>query len=319
MADRHDGVRRFACTACGQCCNRGPEIELGEATSLAGVFITNLLLKVHSLPLATDPRGTVRWWKTQGSTLPARAALDETRRHIGYFSSQDRLDKGQRRTRHLELSALTLDTAIGRCPALVGKLCGIYDNRPLGCRTVPMHYSRPQSVLAHYLDRFVATPQFGCNTAPEAPIVFNRQVVDPAIQRARDDAFAIAQTDRRWKDSLVALMRCPDAAAAHGLPSYEAVLRNADAGSATTVPMRVAWRVARGAGLLSDHDFRAVCLAQLRLIEAELARNPGAAFAEELTEMLADYRDELFDIARHQSNAAGARLGRLARQAGAPS
>ena len=42
-------ARRFACTSCGRCCDRGPEMELGEATRLADTFITALLFRVHSL------------------------------------------------------------------------------------------------------------------------------------------------------------------------------------------------------------------------------------------------------------------------------
>ena len=43
--------RHFACTACGKCCTRGPEMELSEATRLADVFITRLMFKLHRLPL----------------------------------------------------------------------------------------------------------------------------------------------------------------------------------------------------------------------------------------------------------------------------
>ena len=42
--------RRFACTQCGQCCNRPPEVELGEAAALADVFVLRLLMRIYSLP-----------------------------------------------------------------------------------------------------------------------------------------------------------------------------------------------------------------------------------------------------------------------------
>ena len=43
-------TRRFACTQCGKCCNRAPEVELGEAAALADVFVWQLLFRLYSLP-----------------------------------------------------------------------------------------------------------------------------------------------------------------------------------------------------------------------------------------------------------------------------
>ena len=43
-------VSRFACTQCGKCCNRSPEVELSEATSLADTFVFRLMFRLHWLP-----------------------------------------------------------------------------------------------------------------------------------------------------------------------------------------------------------------------------------------------------------------------------
>ena len=43
--------RHFACTQCGKCCDRAPEVELGEAAALADVFVWQLLFRLYSLQI----------------------------------------------------------------------------------------------------------------------------------------------------------------------------------------------------------------------------------------------------------------------------
>ena len=69
-------LRRFACTVCGSCCNRGPEMELGEAATLADRFILSLLFKVHSLPLDDRSERAAAWYRQHGSRIPLRPALE---------------------------------------------------------------------------------------------------------------------------------------------------------------------------------------------------------------------------------------------------
>src|SRR5262249_13243028 len=145
------GVRRFACTSCGRCCNRGPEMELGEAASLADKFLISVMFRVRSLPLSERSGWAGQWWRNQESRIPLRPSLEERRRHIARFAARRQVDRQQDRQVFLDISAIVYDDGQGRCPALADGICGIYDVRPLTCRTVPMHYSRPPSTLQSYL------------------------------------------------------------------------------------------------------------------------------------------------------------------------
>ena len=88
------------------------------------------------------------------------------------FSVRDEIDRGRKRSQHLTISAVSVHIEKEKCPALEADKCSIYGIRPLTCRTVPFHYSRPNSVLANYLDNFANTPGHLCKTTPDAPLVF---------------------------------------------------------------------------------------------------------------------------------------------------
>jgi Fe-S-cluster containining protein len=286
-------MRRFACTACGACCNRGPEVELGEATALADVFVTQLLFKVHSLPLYPRSRRAAQWAELQRSRLPAEQALEEERDLLRRIAVRERIDKAKGRSLHLAISALTLDREAGKCPALVERRCSIYASRPQACRTVPLHYSRPASVLGGYLDRFVATPGFECNVSPDAPVVLNGcAIVDASALQARDDALSSVDAERPWKAAIAAVMDDARSAAAADLPTFDDVLRQSDAGYATLAPMLAAWRIGRDLGVLSRDMFADACRRQAALIRAELDRGPDLEAAGRLMGLLADCERE---------------------------
>ena len=279
--------QRFACTSCGLCCNRGPEMEMSEATALAGTFVTSLLFKVHSLPISDRSEWSGQWWRGRESRIPLRPALEEAQRHLRHFATR-RIDNKQGRQVFLEISAIVDDDGQGRCPALAGNLCAIYDTRPLSCRTVPLHYSRAPSTLQTYLDRFAATPGYRCDTTAAAPaIVDGNKVLDPQIAADRERAIALAKQDRRWKERLVGIMDDPAQAGAVGIPNYAAVLSNSDNGYATMLPMIVAWRVARDEGLLGDEELRDICRKQADLIRSR------ATSPREARDALAPYEFEL--------------------------
>ncbi|MBX7200926.1 MAG: YkgJ family cysteine cluster protein [Rhodospirillaceae bacterium] len=259
--------RHFACTACGKCCTRGPEMELSEATRLADVFITRLMFKLHSLPLDARSARVTLWAKREGSILPARKALAEARAWITRFSLHDETDAINERSLHLTLSALPVHGGPG-CPALAGDRCGIYARRPACCGTVPFHYSRAPSTLGAYLDAFVRTPGHACDTSKAAPKVLRGgALAGPALVQLRGDGVALAAADRPWKAAIAALVRSADAGRA-GLPSYAEILRNAATG-ATTVPMLAAWRVARREGFMTVPAFEDVCRKQTMLLRAQ--------------------------------------------------
>jgi len=286
-------VRRFACTACGRCCNRGPEMELGEAAGLADTFILSLLFKVHSLPVSARSDWAGQWWHGRNSRIPLRPALDEAERHLRLFASRS-LDRRRDRQLFLEISAIVDDDGQGRCPALADGLCTIHSARPLTCRTVPLHYSRAPSTLEHALDQFTATPGYRCDTGVTASSILDgNKVTDPEIAADRDRAIALARQDRRWKERLVAIMSDPAQAAAAGVPSHEAVLSNSDNGYATMLPMIVAWRVAANADLLSRDLLIEVCRKQGALIRVRMTQSPPGSVSRELLDSLALYEREI--------------------------
>lgn len=262
-------------------------MELSEATALAGTFVTSLLFKVHSLPISSRSSWSEQWWRGRESRIPLRPALDEAERHLRHFAMR-RIDRTRDRQVFLDISAIVDDDGQGRCPALIDGLCSIYDARPLSCRTVPLHYSRAPSTLQAYLDHFVATPGYRCDTTAAAPaIVDGNKVIDLQLAADRERAIALARQDRRWKERLVAIMDDPTLAAAAGIPTFDAVLSHSDKGYATMLPMIVAWRIARTDGLLSDEDVRDLCRRQAGLIRGRTAS------PTDLRDALAPYEFEL--------------------------
>lgn len=268
-------------------------MELSEATALAGTFITAMFFRVWSLPLHKSSKRAAEWWKSQGSALPAAEALEENRRHLRHFAARETIDRAKGRSLHLTISALTIDREAGRCPALQGGLCGIYESRPLSCRTVPLHYAKPLSLLGSALDKFTRTPDYLCDVSPDAPIVLDAAgVTEASVQQARADALKAAEVDRCWKNEIVSLMDDAYAAPSAGLPTYGDVLKNSDAGFGSSVSMLVAWRIARGAGLMTQQTFRDVCERQIRLLNEELARAADLNLAARLAGTLSAYEAE---------------------------
>lgn len=266
-------------------------MELSEATRLADTFITRAVFKLHSLPLRNHGQQVVAWGKTHGSHLPARQALEEMSAHLDRFAVWSEVDRAHGRSLHLTISALSVQAEAGRCPKLIEDRCGIYEARPLTCRTVPLHYSRPLSTLGAYLDGFVAMPDYRCAIGPEAPVVLRGETVaDSKVAQARWEAAALAEADRAWKQEIGIRMRRPDAWVA-GLPSYETVLAHHDAGAASSVSMLVVWRIARTLGLLTPAQFDDLCRRQSALLRAEITRVSNPANGE-LHAMLAEYDQE---------------------------
>jgi Fe-S-cluster containining protein len=188
------------------------------------------------------------------------------------------------------MSAMTIDRKDGRCPALIDKRCGIYELRPLSCRTVPLHFSKSLSLLAPTLDNFVRIPGYMCDTSTNAPVILDGgRILDPSIQQARDDALKLAEADRNWKKAILSLMDDANAAQAAGLPSYEQVLRNSDAGYGGSVSMLVAWRVARNVGIIPPRLFEEICDKQAALLRSAIERGAKLDLAARLVQMLSEY------------------------------
>jgi Fe-S-cluster containining protein len=279
---------RFACTSCGACCNRSPEVQLSEAAALADIFVFRLMFRLYELPRA--------WSGQQASPAgPASAGeFYEAKRLLAAFAAHKYPAKSRfggkavETTRYVTISALTLNADAGPCAALGDGRCTIYERRPLACRTVPFHYSRPEAAAGKDLAAFVATTGYGCDTGPDAPVVLEAgRIVDPEARRARADALARAGQDRRWEEAI--LRRLKTGAADQALPSLREIEANAAFG-ATTISMRVAWQIAAEAGLIGAEQCRRLLAAQAALIDRTLATSACAPDAREtLAEMRAEY------------------------------
>lgn len=277
----------FACTSCGKCCNRSPEVQLSEAAGLADIFVFRLMFRLYVLPSA---------FSGGNGTSGSMASFYESRRLLNAFAARKstvRAGKGAssaEQVKYLLISALSLDTGSGSCAALDGEHCGIYQRRPLACRSVPFHYSRPEASAASDLAAFAARPGYRCDTSANAPLIFDRgRIVDDAARRARDDALDLSARDRDWQNAI--MRRLKSDAEPHGLPSLAEIEANAPFG-VTTVSMRVAWRIAAAAGLIDAETYGRLIAAQAALIDRELAGALCSSAARAtLFEMRAEYRD----------------------------
>lgn len=279
---------RFACTQCGACCNRSPEVELSEAAALADVFVFRLMFRLYQLP-----RTLAGYLESGTASAGSSEGFYQSKRLLALFAARKYPAKrrdGARAvdsTNYLIISALTLDTGAGACAALEGGRCTIYARRPLACRTVPFHYVRPEALAERDLAAFVATPGYACDTGGAAPVVLESgRIVDPEARQARSDALALAEADRRWEEAILRRMKTGNS----GLPGLREVEADAPYG-ATTVSMRPAWQIAAEAGVISADQCRALIAAQAAVIDRELASPRCVAAARDtLSQMRAEYR-----------------------------
>lgn len=263
-------VKRFACTGCGKCCNRAPEMELGEAAALADVFVFRLMFRLYWLP------DRLQDFSALARAGPNASAIFYGRkRRLGEFAARKwslkirRDGKPVPYTKYLSLSALALDTSPGVCGALSDTQCGIYERRPLSCRSVPFHYSRAESEAGADLDTFVSTPGYRCDTSNNANVVLeDGRIVAPEIGAARAAAISIARADRPWTEAISRRLRT-GSPSSPGLPTLQEIEDNA-AFAATTVSMRLAWRIAADAGLITPVECDRLVEVQLEAIDQAL-------------------------------------------------
>ncbi|HMG46554.1 MAG TPA: YkgJ family cysteine cluster protein [Allosphingosinicella sp.] len=272
------GELRFACTQCGACCNRSPEVALSEAAALSDVFVFRLMFRLYELPRT----GSGEEFYESKRLLAAFAARK-------YSTKRRQAGKPVEYASYLTISALALDTGAGACAALIEGRCGIYERRPAACRTVPFHYSRPEASAEREFKAFVATPGYGCDTTAAAPIVVAAgRILDPEARRARSDAIERAGRDRRWEEAI--LRRLKTGAGDDALPSLREIEANAPFG-ATTVSMRIAWQIAAETGAIGAETCRTLIAAQAAVIDRELASARCTSSAREtLGEMRGEYR-----------------------------
>lgn len=279
-------IRRFACTQCGACCNRSPEVELSEAAALADVFVFRLMFRLYTLPRAFErSRSDIpEIFYQKKRLLSAHTARLSSRKSVRNGKPAELVD-------YLMISALALDTSPGACAALSSGRCSIYEHRPLTCRTVPLHYARPEGLAERDLDEFVSTPGYHCDVGEDAPVVLDSgSIIDAATREAHSQAMSCAENDRRWKDAIVRRMK---GSRDPSLPSLQEVESNAAFGAMTT-SMRIGWEIAVEAGLMSGQECRTLIETQLATIERFLGKNGATRDSRQtLQEMESEYRQAL--------------------------
>ena len=288
-----NGDRRFACTQCSACCNRSPEVLLSEAAGLSDLFVFRLMFRLYELP-----RTLAGHLASEGPAGGSAEAFYETKRLLAAFSVGKHISKRRQNGRcfeystYLTISALSLDTDSGRCTALAGGRCGIYDRRPLACRTVPFHYSRPEASAPKQLSAFVESPGYACDTSVEAPLVLEAgRLVDSRSLQARQDALDLAARDRPWAQAI--LKRVRNGSRSYGLPSLPEIEANAAFG-ATTTSMRGGWRIGVEAGLVGPDAYSRLIATQAEVIDRELRTVRCAPAARQtLVDMRAEYRQAM--------------------------
>jgi len=287
-------VRHFACTQCGKCCNRPPEVELSEAAPLADVFVFRLMFRLYWLP-----RRLADYRQLREDSGNAHAIFYQKKRLVSAFAAHQtparvrRNGKSVEHTKYLMISALALDTHPGVCSALDGNRCGIYERRPLSCRSVPLHYSRAEALAGKDLAALVETPGYECDTSDLAPVVLDGdRIIDAELLDARAKALALVEHDKPWSHAIVRRMKAGSSANAM-LPSLREIEENSPFG-ATTTSMRVGWQVAAEEGLICADEFRGLIATQLTAIGRQLATSSvPEASRQTLFEMQSEYRQAL--------------------------
>jgi Fe-S-cluster containining protein len=266
---------------------------LAEAAMLTDAFVLRLMFRLYWLPnhlkdfLALSERNA-----------DARETFYSRKRLLGAFAARTWFVKASHNgkrveyTKYLCTSALTLDTNPGACSALNGTHCGIYDRRPLSCRSVPFHYSRTERAAAADLDEFVATTGYRCSTSEDANIVIEGgRIVAPEIKAARAEAIDVARADRPWAEAIARRLR--PGSPYPGLPTLQEIEANAHF-AATTTSMRVAWQIAADVGLIPPDECKRLVQLQLQTIgrTLELVGCPPDV-REILLEMKEEYRHHM--------------------------
>jgi Fe-S-cluster containining protein len=272
--------RHFACTQCGKCCNRSPEMELSEAAGLADVFVFRLMFRLYRL--ARVPAAA--------SSREARAFYEKKRllrAHAGYIYPGNHAGKAGDTLNYLMISALALQTRRGACVALSESRCSIYDRRPLTCRAVPFHYSRTEVGAERDFDAFVRAEGYRCDVSARAPVVLKSgSIIDSETREVRSRALVLAKHDLPWKEAIVRAMKT---SGDPSLPTLRQVEDHADFGAMTT-SMRIGWTIAARAGIVTEQELSAIVRTQLVTIDRELEN--GIAAPEDvqtLQEMRAEY------------------------------
>jgi Fe-S-cluster containining protein len=230
---------RFACTACGKCCNDVPTMSVAEAFALADVFLAGPVLRFS--PLREDIYGT------------GHPVMDDRDSRFPVYVE-------------LQCKPIAWTRHNGRCPVLRDdNTCGIYDRRPGMCRMVPFDlHLRPDLVSKAPIagEELARKLGFECEWSEKAPVVVGPEgFVDPSYradyERARRDITKSHALIRFIPSELL-------------LEALQAAKRNARSGQPMDVPVFFAVLVAAAvaAGFFDSDRAREILEAQIRVADA---------------------------------------------------
>ena len=169
--------RRFHCTACGKCCYGWVPLTLKDALAHAGLF-----------PLA------VVWTPVK----PASKAFDITAKLGLTVSTRDKKKLAVR------IAPTAYIPPSMPCPALTrDNLCGIHEEKPSRCRTMPFFPYRDENDQS---DLLVPRAGWACETSVAAPVVYRHKAVVERgdFDRERGELLDQAQTMRAYGEWLMA-------------------------------------------------------------------------------------------------------------------
>jgi hypothetical protein len=143
------------------------------------------------------------------------------------------------------------------------------------------------AALPSSFDAFVGTPGYDCDISENAPAVLDGgQIIDAETRQARADALVLSERDRDWWRAILRRLK----AGGDKLPTLREIGATASF-AATTVSMRIAWRIAAEAGLMAAEECKSLVRTQAELIERELRSPRWRPDARQtLLEMQAEYR-----------------------------
>ncbi|MBI4967920.1 MAG: YkgJ family cysteine cluster protein [Rhodospirillales bacterium] len=244
--------QRFRCTACGKCCFGILPLTLADALAGADRFPLALLI---------TPVGAAERKSDLARSLEVSVPLD--------------------RRRGLSVRGMVAAYLPARlpCPALSADgLCGVHDDKPLRCRTMPFDPYADEARQAPYL---IPRPGWACDRSETAPVVYRdgRIVERQAFEREREALQADAPLVTRQVKAVLA-----------SSPSVVAGLVRA-AGQKT--PSHVAINFSSLLARLPEVDGRHFAARQIPVLRAYQERTAGQA---EFAAFHASYRDWAIEL-----------------------
>jgi Fe-S-cluster containining protein len=168
--------QRFTCTACGLCCSGLVPLTTREAVAMAGRFP----LAMTITPVKPGTRG-----QTIVEQIGASVMLPPKKRYL------------------LLVTPVSFVPPAMSCPELKpDNLCGIHEQKPIRCRTMPFYAYKDED---HQLDMLVPRSGWGCDTKETAPVVYrDRKIIDRVDFETERQAL-VEQTNalRRYADLLL--------------------------------------------------------------------------------------------------------------------